>query len=57
MLLLPDAWVWDSWYLDRSGRPQLLAFADVGPGGFGGYLIDPVPLGLTDRGTLQRVSS
>lgn len=42
---------------NRSGRPQLLAFADAGPGGFGGYLIDPVPLGLTDRGTLQPVSS
>ncbi len=39
---------------DRSGRPQLIAFADrAADGGFGGYLIDPMPLEVTDRGTLQ----
>lgn len=39
---------------DRSGSPHLLAFADRLPdGSFGGYLIDPVPVALTQRGTLQ----
>ena len=38
----------------RDGRPALLAFADRSPdGSFGGWLIDPVPLVLTPRGTLQ----
>ena len=39
---------------DREGVPNLIAFADMQPdGSFGGYLIDPVPLRLTERGTLQ----
>lgn len=39
---------------DRAGGAMLLAFADRDPSGaFGGYLIDPVPLRLTERGTLQ----
>jgi beta-fructofuranosidase len=39
---------------DRAGQLVLLAFADrVDRGDFGGYLIDPVPLDLTSRGTLQ----
>ncbi len=43
--------------LDRAGSPQLLAFRDRLPdGGFGGSLIDPVPLRLTSRGTLQPVT-
>jgi beta-fructofuranosidase len=43
---------------DRSGTPCLLAFVDVDARGeFGGYLGDPVPLALTERGTLQPLSS
>jgi beta-fructofuranosidase len=39
---------------DRGGHPVLVAFADELPHGtFGGFLIDPVPLDLTERGTLQ----
>lgn len=39
---------------DRTGGLVLIAFADRGPAGeFGGHLIDPVPLVLTPRGTLQ----
>lgn len=39
---------------DRTDRLVLIAFADRGRAGeFGGYLIDPVPLELTPRGTLQ----
>ena len=38
----------------REGGAMLLAFADVAAdGSFGGYLIDPVPVHLTARGTLQ----
>lgn len=40
--------------MDRSGDPVLMAFADRrADGSFGGFLIDPVPLTLTVRGTLQ----
>jgi beta-fructofuranosidase len=39
---------------DAADRPVLMAFADgTAQAAFGGYLMDPVPLGLTDRGTLQ----
>ena len=39
---------------DRAGALQLLAFVDREPdGAFGGYLTDPIPLMLTERGTLQ----
>lgn len=39
---------------DRDGRPVLLGFVDSGAeGGFAGVICDPIPLGLTDRGTLQ----
>jgi beta-fructofuranosidase len=38
----------------RDGGLSLLAFVDTAAdGSFGGYLIDPVPLARTDRGTLQ----
>ena len=41
---------------DRAGQPVLLAFADrAADGSFGGHLIDPVPLTVTPRGTLQPV--
>lgn len=40
--------------LGRDGAVVLMAFADrATDGSFGGSLIDPVPLALTDRGTLQ----
>ena len=40
--------------IDRSGTPVFMAFADRDQrGDFGGYLINPVALALTDRGTLQ----
>lgn len=39
---------------DRDGVLNLLAFVDVDrDGSFGGYICDPIPLRLTDRGTLQ----
>jgi beta-fructofuranosidase len=39
---------------DRAGTWNLLAFVDVDSHGkFGGYIGDPIPLALTDRGTLQ----
>ncbi|MEY4137520.1 MAG: hypothetical protein RL205_1648 [Actinomycetota bacterium] len=42
---------------DRSGTPCLIAFVDKDADGeFGGYLGDPVPLMLTERGTLQPIS-
>lgn len=40
--------------IDRAGVPNLMAFVDVtATGAFGGYLGNPIPLELTDRGTLQ----
>lgn len=42
--------------IDRAGAPVLLAFVDTDAGGgFGGWITDPIPLALTDRGTLQPV--
>ena len=39
---------------DRSGAPVLLSFVDREAGGaFGGWITDPIPLALTERGTLQ----
>ncbi|MBI1350992.1 MAG: glycosyl hydrolase family 32 [Actinomycetales bacterium] len=39
---------------DRAGGLQFIAFVDREPDGrFGGYLTDPVPLVVTERGTLQ----
>lgn len=39
---------------DRQGSLNLMAFVDVdAAGGFGGWIGNPVPVALTDRGTLQ----
>lgn len=44
--------------MDRAGTPNLMAFVDFLPGQeLGGSLGNPVPLALTERGTLQPVSA